>query len=148
MLDDEAFGREMMTRIFNNKRKIDAVYSMARRVKNEGWEAIHQRIETKGVGYLRCFPMIGPVTCFHLARNLGMDAVKPDRHLVRMSGTLGCRDPLEMCSVVAEHTGERIGVVDVVLWRWATVAPNYIELMTGGKDGRSSGCEVACDGAG
>ena len=42
-------------------------------------------MRTEGVNYLTTFDQIGPVTAFHLAKNLGLDVVKPDRPLVRMT---------------------------------------------------------------
>jgi len=43
----------------------------------------------EGVWFLQQLPFIGPVTAFHLAKNLGIEAVKPDRHLCRLSKLLG-----------------------------------------------------------
>lgn len=37
------------------------------------------------LAYLRKLPFIGGITQYHLAKNLGMDVVKPDRHLVRIA---------------------------------------------------------------
>jgi len=35
--------------------------------------------------YLQTYPFIGNITKYHLAKNLGFDVVKPDRHLVRLT---------------------------------------------------------------
>jgi hypothetical protein len=79
--------------------------------------------------YLETLPMIGPVTSRHLARNIGIDCVKPDRHLVRIAETFGygpCGNPREaaetctrMCRDIQRDIGmaERIGTIDLVLWR-------------------------------
>jgi len=67
--------------------------------------------------YLETLPWIGPVTKYHLARNLGLDVAKPDRHLTRLADHFGFRDVQEMCQNVSLSTGDRVGVVDVVLWR-------------------------------
>lgn len=69
------------------------------------------------LGYLETLPWIGPITKFHLARNLGLDYAKPDRHLQRLADTLGFPDAQSLCKKVAVLTGERVGVVDVILWR-------------------------------
>ena len=70
---------------------------------------------------------IGHITKYHLARNLGIDAVKPDRHLVRLAEQFGYETPLKMCEAIHEETSERIGVVDVILWRYCNLRPNYIQ---------------------
>jgi len=69
------------------------------------------------VEFLDTLPMIGAITKYHLARNLGMDVAKPDRHLVRLMKRFQFDDVQEMCKYVSDIVGERIGTVDVVLWR-------------------------------
>jgi len=69
------------------------------------------------VEFLDTLPMIGKITKFHLARNLGMDVAKPDRHLVRLMKKFQFDDVQEMCKYISNITGDRIGTVDVVLWR-------------------------------
>jgi len=71
------------------------------------------------------FDYIGPVTCFHLAKNLGVDVVKHDRHLVRYASYMGFRDATELCEMISRITGDRVAVVDLVLWRFATLMPAY-----------------------
>lgn len=67
--------------------------------------------------YLETLPWIGKITKYHLARNLGIDVAKPDRHLVRLCEKFGFKDVHEMCEFISKRTGDRIGLVDVVLWR-------------------------------
>ncbi len=69
------------------------------------------------IEFLSSLPWIGPITKHHLARNLGIDTAKPDRHLVRLANRLGFEDVHKMCGTISEKTGERVGVVDVILWR-------------------------------
>ena len=40
---------------------------------------------------------MGPVMRYHLARNIGLDAVKPDRHLVRLTKHFCFKDAYTMC---------------------------------------------------
>lgn len=61
-------------------------------------------------------PGIGPITKFHLARNLGFDCVKPDLHLVRLAEHFEFADPLAMCSYLSGLHDERVGVIDLVLF--------------------------------
>jgi hypothetical protein len=74
------------------------------------------------LSFLEALPFIGPVNKFHLARNLGIDVAKPDRHMIRLARRYGFNDDVQgMCRKVSESTGHRIGVVDVVLWRAANL---------------------------
>jgi len=70
------------------------------------------------IEYLQTLPWIGPITKYHLARNIGIDCVKPDRHLVRLAKHYGFDSPLKMCEAIQRFTPhERLGTIDVVLWR-------------------------------
>lgn len=76
---------------------------------------------------LQALPWIGPVSCYHLARNIGQDAVKPDLHLVRLAEHYGFCSPLRMCEYIrSNRQNERLGVVDLVLFyacsTWGTLA--------------------------
>ncbi len=68
--------------------------------------------------FLVALPWIGEITKFHLGKNLGLDLMKPDRHLVRIAEHYQTT-PEALCSALSEATGDRIGVVDLVLWRSA-----------------------------
>jgi hypothetical protein len=68
------------------------------------------------VSFLESLPWIGGITKWHLAKNFGVDAVKPDRHLVRVAERHGVT-PDALCRALAEQTGDRIGTVDYVIWR-------------------------------
>lgn len=137
---------------FGNRRKIEAIGEIACRVAARGIEYIKDEVRSRGVEYLQELPYLGPVTSWHLAKNIGLDAVKPDRHLVRMADSAGCRSPAEMCSKVAAVVGDSVGVVDVVLWRYATLSGDYevlarSRLGAGGKAcGRRSGGGVEMRG--
>ena len=110
---------------FGNRRKIEAIGEIARHVAEDGIEHIKAEIRSRGVSYLQKFPFIGPVTSYHLAKNLGLDVVKPDRHLVRMAWASGHECPLKMCLIVADVVGDSVSVVDLVLWRYATLNGDY-----------------------
>jgi hypothetical protein len=70
------------------------------------------------VDYCAKLPWIGPVTRFHLARNLGADVAKPDVHMNRLADAEGLTAQ-ELCERLARETGYRAGTVDLVLWRAA-----------------------------
>ena len=114
--------------VFNNTRKVEAIISLCRRVSDLGISNIISSIKTDGVEYLKSFKFIGPITCYHLAKNIGLDVVKPDRHLVRIAHATKINDPLKLCLKISKATGDKISVVDLVLWRYATLNDNYVKL--------------------
>lgn len=67
--------------------------------------------------FLETLPWIGPITKYHLARNLGLDVAKPDRHLQRIAEYYNFDDVQRMCEHISALTNDRVGVVDLVLWR-------------------------------
>ncbi|MDE2716884.1 MAG: hypothetical protein OXI33_07700 [Chloroflexota bacterium] len=113
-------------RVFGNRRKLEAITQIVEKVAREGVEAIKEGIRAQGVDYLGRLPYIGPVTSYHLAKNLGLGVVKPDRHLVRMATASGHHTVVEMCSKIAEEVGDSLPVVDIVLWRYATINVEYL----------------------
>ena len=70
-------------------------------------------------------PWIGHITKHHIARNLGIDTVKPDRHLVRLAERFGYETPLKMCEAIQKETSGRLGVIDVILWRYCNLRLDY-----------------------
>jgi len=95
----------------------------------EGWfetlkekKSIEEQLE-----FLETLDFIGLVTKFHLARNIGLDVAKPDRHLVRIAEHFDMPSVREMCEFISGKTGDRVGVVDVILWRNSNLNPNWME---------------------
>jgi hypothetical protein len=107
--------------VFGNSRKVRAIICCATRIANVGFDEIRVGLARDPIEFIRTFPFMGPVTAFHLAKNIGLDVVKPDRHLVRIAESNGYEHPAPMCSDIAEVVGDRIGVIDVVLWRAAAI---------------------------
>ena len=61
-------------------------------------------------------PWIGPVTKYHLAKNLGADEAKPDVHLERLAR--GDKTTTRtLCRRLSRASGYRIATIDSVLWR-------------------------------
>lgn len=110
----------------SNARKRQAVFTV--RPDYEDWY-IGMLEAADRLVYLQTMPMIGPVTCRHLARNIGIDCVKPDRHMNRIAAEFGygssnkVSEQIEittkMCKDIQDDIGgaEYLGVIDVVLWR-------------------------------
>lgn len=109
--------------------KIDAIVEIACSVATEGFEAIRQGVIHGGAEYLRRFSYIGPATSCHLAKNIGVGTSKPDRHLVRIAAAFRYRSVTHLCTDITEFLGEPAAVVDLVLWRSATLDPGYLQRL-------------------
>jgi hypothetical protein len=108
--------------VFKNERKIDAILNIANRVYLCTFDRLKVQIRENPIAVLKDLPFIGPVTAWHLAKNLGFDVAKPDRHLVRLAEDLGFSNAQDMCRLLSQLTGDLQSVVDIVLWRYcATV---------------------------
>ncbi len=102
---------------FGHKGKVAAikfVWDSYDRLFNE-WIRADNKIE-----YLQTIPFIGKITCWHLAKNLGVDCVKPDRHLVRIADMYGWT-PDDLCSKLSNDSGLKKCTVDIILWRAANL---------------------------
>ena len=120
---------------FANERKIDAIIGIAERVASEGIDIIRRKIAEQGTAFLQEFPYLGPVTSCHLAKNLGVVMVKPDRHLTRMARKTGYQSADHMCRRISDVVGDSLSVIDIVLWRYATIHDWY-EMHSEGPDFR------------
>jgi len=129
-------------KVFNNRRKVNAILDIASIVDEMGFDHVRRQIEQEEVRFLQTLPYIGPITAFHLAKNLGLPVVKPDRHLQRIAAAAGFSSPLELCQLVSERLGEPVQVVDVVLWRYATLFPDYVMVFAASRDSFCSRTET------
>ena len=66
--------------------------------------------------FLQSLPWIGPVTRYHLAKNLGADEAKPDVHMERLARRERATTRT-LCKRLARKTGYRVATVDSILWR-------------------------------
>ena len=105
-------------RVFANRRKHEAVTAVAARIAVEGFASFQRLVCADPISKTLELPFIGRITSLHLAKNLGFDVAKPDRHLVRLKDLLGYEDVDTMCSFIAAATGDPVRVVDLVLWRY------------------------------
>lgn len=72
------------------------------------------------LAWCESLPWIGPITKYHLAKNLGVNCAKPDRHLERIAKASG--DTVDgLCARLSEASGERVATVDYVIWRAANL---------------------------
>lgn len=102
---------------FGHLGKITAIALVAENISETGFREFKKTILSDPITELMKLPHIGPVTVWHLAKNLGFDVAKPDRHLVRLAKSHGYDCVHAFCSMIAENVGESVAVVDLVLWR-------------------------------
>lgn len=108
--------------VFKNKKKLDAIIKVTESIREEGFLEFKKVIQESPIQKLQELPFIGPITSWHLAKNLGLNVAKKDRHLARMAFNWGYLDAHEFCSDISELTGEPDSVVDVILWRFAAIS--------------------------
>ena len=114
-------------RVFNHERKIGGIVAFVKAVAIARFETVKARLSSEGLQYMELLPGLGPVTRIHLAKNLGIDVAKPDRHLCRIAAACGYPDPRVLCEEIAFLTDDRVSVIDSVLWRYATLYRDYEE---------------------
>jgi hypothetical protein len=118
--------RERVLAIIRRPDKFEACLKVAQmmqggqRLHPESWWGGFKAVYLSTPKRMQGLPFIGPVTSYHLARNLGHEAVKPDLHLVRLAAHYGFHTPLDLCTFLAEQRGERVGVIDLVLFHAAS----------------------------
>lgn len=108
--------------VFRNKRKLDAIAGVAEIICERGFLELREQIQQQPIDCLQTFPFIGPITSWHLAKNLGMNIAKNDRHLARTAVCCGYTDAHTLCNAVSACTGDPSSVVDIVLWRYAVMS--------------------------
>jgi len=128
IVENADISRANALQIFRHEGKVSSILEIAHRVHTLGFQEFRSRISREELVFLRTLPFIGDVTALHLAKNLGINVEKPDRHLCRVSSHLGFSCPMEMCTLLAEELAEKRSVVDLVIWRFATVRRDYLEF--------------------
>lgn len=108
---------------FSNDAKLEAIVGIARHIARVGFESFKQAVLHSPIDALQQLPYIGPITVWHLAKNIGVDAAKPDRHLARVSLRLGFPDAASLCAAIAGETGDPLSVVDLIIWRFLADNP-------------------------
>lgn len=133
--ENKNFTIEDLSKIYGNKLKVKAIKNIwdnRETYKNKFYEL--KNTEDK-VEFLGSLPYIGNITKYHLARNLGLNFVKYDIWIQRLGVALyGTEDFVNkvnntklipeikyFCDIMfkklEEEIGEKVGFIDVVLWR-------------------------------
>lgn len=103
---------------FNSPRKASSFLEGSKLIANEGFSTFKKRLKINGVDTLEQLPGIGPITKFHLAKNIGLaDEAKPDIWLVRAADA--CSSTVEeLVAFLSKKYGMSRHTVDVILWRY------------------------------
>lgn len=125
---DECFRNAF--KIFHHQRKIAAIIISSGIIKEMGFHHLKQQIKENPFEILRKFPYIGKVTVFHLAKNIGLDVAKPDRHLVRIADYEGFNNVQDFCKKISLITGDSVSVIDIVFWRFANLNSDYLDILS------------------
>lgn len=103
--------------VFNNERKADSFAKGSKAIAKEGFSTFKKRLKQEGVDMLEQLPGIGPITKYHLAKNIGLvDEAKPDIWLVR-AAEASKTSVNELVEFLSEKYDMSRHAVDVVLWR-------------------------------
>jgi hypothetical protein len=85
------------------------------------------QIAENKVAYCHTLPFIGQITKHHLAKNLGVDTIKPDGHLLRLARHEQV-SAIALCERLAYLTGYKLSTIDSILWR--ACADGYLDSAT------------------
>ncbi len=127
---------------FNNVRKIDGIIHTARVLASLDFESYKVTIRRDPLTVLQTLPFVGPVTRYHLAKNIGLPFAKPDRHLVRLAKSVGYVDVQRFCQDISDSVHDSVPVVDIVLWRFASMTDAYLSIFRNTSLGESRGERV------
>ena len=128
IVENESHCRRLALNHFNNFRKIEAIINTARRITSYGFSRFKEDLRARPLELLQTLPYIGPVTCYHLAKNIGLPVAKPDRHLTRLANSVGYQDVQLFCKHISLLSGDSVPVVDIVLWRFAAITRGYLTV--------------------
>lgn len=117
-------------KIFNHPGKINAILYIVKFLSDHNFDIVKSRLINERMEFLQSFPYLGKATSYHLAKNLGLNVSKPDRHLNRISLILGFNDPHELCKEISYLINDKISLIDLVLWRYATLDKNYLRTIS------------------
>lgn len=137
--------RETALRSINNGRKANAILTIASCLEKRGWDEVKgtlqdlflydqqgNPIESAAlIDWLDRLPNVGPVLATYIAKNIGVSAIKPDIWMIRLSKHLGYSPDKSGVDAMALDfqliCGEKINVIDTVLWNWAMVPQSCLE---------------------
>ncbi len=116
-VEDALLRDKSASSVFHHEGKVKAIDGMWHTYEKKF--RLYQESDDK-LAYLKSLPWIGDITKYHLAKNLGFDVAKPDRHLVRIANNY-TKTSQQLCAKLAKETGYRIATVDLIIWRAANL---------------------------
>jgi hypothetical protein len=130
----EQQGEEKAFETIPNKRIREAVRNIWSNRDNIVKALKMKNDDATRIEYIRTLPQMGSKTAYHLARNIGIDCVKPDLWMLRLAEKYGYftsenhdPDPHVMCTEIRNYLPlwhvpyYRIGTIDVILWRYCVL---------------------------
>lgn len=130
---------QQAVQIIGYRRKVKGVLANAARINTEGWPTVRSTLlrlllrdevgnpmeSPELITYLDSFRWIGPTLASYIAKNLGVGSIKDDRWMLRLAKWLGYQPDKsgvwDMARDFQSLRGEKINVIDTVLWNWASV---------------------------
>lgn len=105
--------------VLNNRRKIQAIMDFAMDLANNPgqMEQLGRRPLKEALAWMSTLPWVGGNNRHQLARNLGWDTIAKSGPVHRFAAMLQLTAE-DLCEEVANETGERLRVVDLLLWQW------------------------------
>ena len=127
--------RDEAMQVFGNEQKVTATLKCAERLSGNKWEEfkdtlIHRDLSEQLEFLDNELPGIGKAAKYQLAGAIGIDVAKPDVHLLRLAqqyGHLATEEGVQQfANRIAKLVGERVKVVDYVLWRYSEGSSNTV----------------------
>lgn len=103
-----------------NVRKADDFLKGCRMIAEEGFDTFKDRLKREQLDGLEALPGIGPVTKYHLAKNIGLrDTAKPDVWLERCAAACGACGVEELVSFLrVTNSAFSAHQIDTILWEF------------------------------
>jgi len=114
---------------FDHEGKMNAIADAWEQILKNDFSSLKDEITDNPIKKLQKFDYIGPTTSYHLAKNLGFDVAKPDRHLERIRKILSYSDVQSLCEDISALTDDSVKTVDYVLWRFAEINEDYLSRL-------------------
>lgn len=129
---------ERVLKVFNNRRKAECFLAGVKEISKEGFSAFKKRVATEmydeiatrrkssaktrsrglSIKAIENLPGLGPITKYHLAKNIGLlDAIKPDIWVVRAAAAVNA-SPEQFGNTMAEKLSVSKHLLDVAIWEY------------------------------
>lgn len=130
--------RMEVLQINGHKGKVNSIIKIAKWLNEQGWHTVHTKFLSLAIkdnqgnpvitddllNWLDQLPWIGQTLAAYVAKDLGVESIKPDRRICRLANWLGYSPDADGVWQMALDTqaisGKKINVIDTVLWNWAS----------------------------